>query len=188
MQDNQREAVLLAYLAGIVDGEGTIGFVKVRNTLHPSFGIGMSNYEIVEMFHQKYRPAKKIQIERVPNRKVIYRFRLMGRHSVQPLLRELLPYLRIKKSQAELVLQYCNRHNYDWKKKQVIICVECKRERPRRSWGRCNTCYLKMRKRGEKPNMPKMKMCLPISEIQWREELYQKVKKLNAVGAPATTK
>jgi len=29
---------------------------------------------------------------------------------------------------------------------------------------------------------------LPISELQRREELYWKVKKLNAVGAPATTK
>ncbi len=188
MQDNQRQAVLIAYLSGIIDGEGTIGIIKFRGVYNPSFGIGMADKEIIRTFYEMFSPENKMQIERVPNRKVIYRFRCLGRNKVKVILETFLPYLRVKKAQVELVLEYCNTFDHSWKKKRMGKCNECGREKYLRAWDKCNTCYIRMRKIGTKPSRKKFKMTVPKGELLRREELYQKVKKLNASGAAATTK
>ena len=155
-QDNQREAVLLSYLAGIMDGEGTIRIGATKpseknkhwNTkYYASVSMGNTSKEVVKMFVDKF--GSKVREECVPNRKKMYRWGTSGNIVVPKILKQLLPYLVIKKKQAELVIMFCE------------------------------TRKVKGFRRNEK---------LPISELQRREEFYWKVKKLNAVGAPATTK
>ena len=113
-QDNQREAVLLSYLAGIMDGEGTIR-IGASNPpeKHPdwntkyyaSISIGMTDKRIIEMFVKKF--GTKLRQECVPNRKIVYRWGTSGNEAVPKILRELLPYLIVKKQQAELVIKFC---------------------------------------------------------------------------------
>ncbi len=108
---NQREATLIGYLAGIIDGEGTINITvtKPKGYNNPRYtgriAIGMVNEEIIDLFHQRYGGSKRVEC--VPNRKPIYRWMKVG--DSQPLidiLEELLPCLIVKKRQAELVLEY----------------------------------------------------------------------------------
>lgn len=155
-QDNQREAILLSYLAGIIDGEGTIRIGATKpSTKHPnwnivyyaSIGLGMSDKRVIELFAKKF--GAKLRKECVPNRKIIYRWGTCGNKAVPKILKKLLPYLIVKKKQAELVIKFCEE--------------------------RKTTGFRRNKK-------------LPISELRRRQELYFKIKKLNAVGAPATTK
>ena len=114
-QDNQRQAILYAYLAGIIDGEWTIRITHERLKKNPNWNfryngaisVGMTNREIVELFRSIFTPNANIHIECVPNRKLMYRWGTSGSNIVPQILKCLLPYLRVKKQQAELVIELC---------------------------------------------------------------------------------
>lgn len=155
-QDNQREATLYAYLAGIIDGEGTIRIGACKpNKKNPNWNvryyaaisIGMVEKKVIEKLQQAF--GSNIWIECVPNRKTIYRWGTSGTKNMIDIIKKLIPYLIVKKEQAKLILQFCE---------------------------------------NKKVNGFRRNLKLPMKELQRREEIYLKVKKLNAVGAPATTK
>lgn len=162
MQDNQRQAVLWAYLAGLIDGEGSFVIQKTEvekiakscNSKSPKylafFCIGMVDKAPLDLIRDTIG-AGKVYEERVPNRRSIWRIRFGGRLKLMPFIKELIPYLIVKKKQAELMIEFCEK----WvttrnKLGQTVITAP--------------------------------------EELQRREEAYQKMRKLNAVGAAATTK
>jgi hypothetical protein len=161
MQGNQRQAVHWAYLAGLIDGEGSFviqktsvdKIAKSSKCLSPKylayFCIGMVDKEPLDLI-QETIGAGKVYEERVPERRSIWRIRFAGRLSLMPFVENLLPYLIVKKKQAELMLDFCK----NW-------------ESPVNENGR-------RAKVSEK-------------ELQRREEAYLTMRKLNAVGAAATT-
>lgn len=152
------QAVQLAYLAGLFDGEGCFRIQKsftendrathkVTNPVyHAQLVIGMVDKDAVSMFSEVFGQGY-VREERVPNRRSIWRWALTGRHNIQFVVEALLPYLRVKRPQALTVLDFVT----GWR-----------------------TPY--NRRLGTDPE-----------EIQRREEAYQTVRKLNAVGAAATT-
>lgn len=161
MHDNPQQAVLYAYLAGIIDGEGCISMNKYSPTLdcfknknlkykNPKYStylsIGMSCEEIVRMIAKEF-DSSSVRIERVPNRKPIYRCKISGRKSIIKNLPKFMPYLIEKKAQAEIAMDFCT---------GFITPIN--------------------RKKG-----------LSEEELQRREELYCKIRKLNRSGAAATT-
>lgn len=162
MYGNQRQAVLWAYLAGLIDGEGS--FVIQKTSVEkiakssrsktpkylPYFCIGMVNNEPIHLIQQVIG-AGKVYEERVPNRRSIWRIRFAGRLKLIPFVQELLPYLIVKKPQAELMINFLK----NW-------------EMPGRQ------------ERGYRAKVSD-------KELQRREEAYLKMRKLNAVGAAATT-
>lgn len=150
---NPREAVLLAYLAGIMDGEGTFAITKVKPKGYTNLRysaritLGMVEEEIIQLFIDRY--GGKARVERVHGRKPVYRWARVGdSENTVRVIEELLPYLRAKKKRAEIVLEYIRT------KKTTGF---------QRSQG------------------------VPADELRKREDFYQKVKELNAYGAPATT-
>lgn len=151
--DNPQQAVLLAYMAGIMDGEGTFSITKVQPKGYTNMRysarvtLGMVEEEIINLFIERY--GGKAIVERVQGRKPVYRWAKVGdSENTARIIDELLPYLRAKKDRAKLVLAY----------------IRTKKTRGfQRSKG------------------------VPADELHKREEFYQKVKKLNAYGAAATT-
>ena len=111
-QDNQREATLYAYLAGIIDGEGTIRIART-NPKHSNWNIkysgaisiGMIDKKVIQLFVKLF--GAKMRIECVPNRKPIYRWGTSGNNVVPEILKTILPYLIVKRKQAELVIKFC---------------------------------------------------------------------------------
>ena len=107
---NQREVDLnLAYLAGLVDGEGSISIKhnKVTNVYSATISVGMTQTEglhlLVEMF------GGKIREDFTSNRKsTMYRWQLTSKADVSRVLEALLPYLRVKKDIAVKVLTFYN--------------------------------------------------------------------------------
>lgn len=152
IKEYPQEAVL-AYLAGIIDGEGTIRIGKMKvsyNRLTPAYygsiSCGMTELPALRMLSSVF--GGKIRVERAAVRyKPMYRWGTCGSDGVARMLRQLYPYLLVKKKQAAVVLDFCMNKTIPYKRQHGVSK----------------------------------------EQIQWREELYQKVRKLNAVGALATT-
>lgn len=193
-QDNQRQTALYAYLAGIIDGEGTIRIGKAGNFKnnpnyqsrhYASISLGMVNKEVLELFHKKF--GAKVRLERVPSKRNMWRWGTSGNKIVPKILKKLLPYLIVKHKQAELVLMFCNQ--YADEHKLLRKCVDCKKDEKIRGYNLCSNCYQKAYRKNTlhkyKINYIKISTISNL-ELQRREEFYQKVKKLNAVGVAAT--
>jgi hypothetical protein len=101
----------LSYLAGIIDGEGSIGIEH----LSPTKGRPKSYYVcrltvintnknlmelLLHFFGGSYNQRKKIE-----KRKICYRWHIFG-ENLEKTLDQLIPYLFIKKQQALIVKQY----------------------------------------------------------------------------------
>ena len=162
MQDDQKQAIRYAYLAGLLDGEGCFRIdrqltpgVKKQGCKNPrynaSISIHMTTREPLDFFrsifpkgHMAYEGVR----EKRPNQRPTYCWRARNRETVMEIIEKLLPYLLVKHNHAKILYEFCLGH---------------------------------VDGRNYKNGMPE-------HELQRREELYQKVKKLNAVGAAATTK
>ncbi len=165
--DNQRQAVLLGYLAGIIDGEGCLGIRKVtapetlRQRKAERIGAVYSTYISVGMIDK--RPLDLLQSyfggsireERVPDRRSIWRWAITSRPVALKMLTVLVPYLIVKQGQAEAIIKFCS--------------------------------VLPLSKGTEVIEGKKIYRTVSPQEIQRREEAYQAVRKLNFVGAAATT-
>jgi len=108
---NQREAVQLAYMAGIFDGEGTFSITKTqpKGYTNPRYSgrvmIGMVEREVIELFANRY--GGSVLVERVPGRKLVFRWKKVGdSENTAIVVKELLPFLIAKRKQAELLLEY----------------------------------------------------------------------------------
>ena len=154
VQGNPRQATL-CYIAGIIDGEGTIRihkakpYLKNKNknyTYFAGIGVGMVERIIPELLKESF--GGSLQEECVPERRSIWRWQVSGRMSVYKILEEIVPYLIVKREQAISVMEFCK----DW-----------------------HTPFSRQQGLSEQ-------------ELQRREDAYQKLRKLNAVGAAATTK
>jgi len=154
MQGNQRQAVLVAYLAGIIDGEGCFRIGKAPKKYNPVYTayiqVGMVDKCIPKLLLQTF--GGNLREERVLEKRSIWRWTANSRKKVLEISKILEPYLIVKKQHVKLIIDFCeNFKNY-----------------------RVNQYNLH--------NSP-----LHSQELQRREDLYLKMKKLNAVGAAATT-
>lgn len=158
MQGNQRQALHIAYCAGVIDGEGSICVTKTKpmqnrtNPLHaPLIRVGMNKKKPME-FLQKTFGCGKIYSEGVrqdrPNQNPMYRWVVTNRDDVVKVIDMVMEFLIVKKEQAILVKEMC----VGW-----VLSIA--------------------KKHGTYPE-----------EIQRREDYYLRCRKLNAVGAAATTK
>ncbi len=104
----QIEPELLGYLAGLIDGEGWVGMT--RRKLHLDrwcysvrIAIGMSGTALTNLC-EELGFGRIIAIKKKQNRKTI-RSWYIGTYACHALLPLLIPHLRFKKKQAELLLQ-----------------------------------------------------------------------------------
>jgi len=151
---NPKQAALLPYLAGLIDGEGTIRIYKGSpknwknrvSFLHSgSMSIGMVERKPVELVTFYF--GGSLREDLVPDLRSIWRWAATGNRQVKKILDEICPYLMVKREQAMIVLDLIDN-------------------------------WYTPRNRGDG---------VPDWELRRREDLYLRVRKLNAVGAAATT-
>jgi hypothetical protein len=103
--------VLVAYLAGIFDGEGTISTrkrkeKKRRATVRPSVQIKMAWLPTLMKFLERFGGAVRRCHAGIETNKALFQWSLLN-HSRQLLfLKTVLPFLGEKRSQAELLIAY----------------------------------------------------------------------------------
>lgn len=110
------EETFKAYVAGFIDGEGFVDIhrqatektMKSRGLKNPSFQpivqISNSNKEVLDKIHATYGGSIYSRRKK-DGHKQIYSFVVTARKA-EKLLTDILPYLVIKKIQAELVLKF----------------------------------------------------------------------------------
>jgi hypothetical protein len=112
------EDAKLAYIAGIIDGEGSImlvkachaSFMKQQNrkypNYYPSVRVGMIEHEALDFIVDTLKIGKVVKEKSYQNKRPMYRYRLTNKPDVRKFLEIMTPYLMIKKQQAILLMQY----------------------------------------------------------------------------------
>lgn len=130
MQDNQRQAHW-AYIAGIMDADGCFMITRHKRktqrkdyphtvdnwswTYLASVKICMVELEAINLLHKELKlgtlTLDGVRLSR-PNSKPIYQWGIRNRKELIPFLKNVIPYLRVKKARAEFLLNYCNTARY----------------------------------------------------------------------------
>ena len=101
----------LAFLAGLVDGDGSISISVIRkkdwngNSFQPYVAIGVTSRKLCKWV-QKHFGGNLYGYDQADGHQKMYHWKLYGKQSLRDLIIQLLPYLLIKKEAAETVLEY----------------------------------------------------------------------------------
>lgn len=124
----------LAYAAGIIDGEGTILITHYKERPNRQAGyrvvveVGMCDSAVPMWLYAKFGGRlKDYERPNIKHRRV-YRWNNADSKAVE-FLRLILPYLKTKKAQAEIAIEYqeiklLNRTKYTYRKPLVFLQVE----------------------------------------------------------------
>ena len=96
-----------AYIAGIIDGEGTIALARVHPQEMPSPELSISNTNLEVLKWIQKRTGGRIQKKKAmkANHRDAYVLRLRRSHALR-VLKIVIPFLLIKKQQAELLISH----------------------------------------------------------------------------------
>jgi len=90
----------LAYLAGIIDGEGCIGFTRIRGQLVPRVSVTNTNLQLIEDLKSKFGGCILTRKPHKPNWKPASHWVISNRKAVE-LIDRIYRYLRVKSDQAK---------------------------------------------------------------------------------------
>lgn len=108
---NQRE-LTLAYLAGLLDGEGFIGMFHNRPGYYVvAMKCHMCDREGLDLLKQTFGGSISVgSNSHHPGLRPSWQWQLYGRKQVMSTVKILIPYLIIKKRLAQAVLEYCEQY------------------------------------------------------------------------------
>lgn len=125
------------YVAGILDGEGSIGihFVKATKTssdgLRPRIEITNKNLEVLKWIKNKTGCGRIEYVKRTIKSKECYRYVLTTPNKIKELLTIVSPFMIIKKVHAELMIEFLNNRTlrlpfkgHEFKKGEKILISE----------------------------------------------------------------
>jgi len=98
-----------AYLAGLIDADGYITIKKTRNTFYPNVGVAQTKFEALEWMAEKLNATVSFHTRKHKGKPGYHLKQMIVRlHGTraQLLCRVLLPYLKIKRKQAEIILRF----------------------------------------------------------------------------------
>lgn len=100
-------AMDLAYMAGLVDGEGSIYCLAHAGgkTCYPAITVAMTDFGVIEWLAARWQ----VQVSRMPRRNPKHKPQIFVRLSgerARLLCELLLPYLKVKRAQAALVQEF----------------------------------------------------------------------------------
>jgi hypothetical protein len=102
------------YLAGFVDGEGSIAIYKHKDsrvqkgyTLHPKFVIANTNEEVLKAI-KEIIGGKIKALPKHKGCKIVYCVEFQDYAQIEKALRIIKPFLIIKQKQADLMIEFCN--------------------------------------------------------------------------------
>jgi len=106
---------LLAYVAGLVDGEGNIGLHKSVSNSSVSYytvhvGIGNTNEWLIQFLKMNFGGSICLGTQQNENAKPIWRWEIRAKKAFE-FLNMIIPYLQIKYPQAELAIKFQNRRH-----------------------------------------------------------------------------
>lgn len=117
----------LAYFAGFIDGEGSFGLTprKGKPTFQDRLEITQVNKEILEYLASIFGGHIYLLSRQTKTRRVAYRLLIMG-DTLKNLLPAIIPFLKLKKLQAEMILKYQQTLYYGGRKLSEGVYAERK--------------------------------------------------------------
>jgi len=101
----------IIWLAGFFDGEGCINITKFRQYICPRIMVSNTNKKVLEFIQENYGGdirENSTNKKNHPNWKSGYTYRLQHTKAVK-FIKDIFPYLKVKKEQAKLLLQFYNK-------------------------------------------------------------------------------
>ncbi len=105
--------LIYAYLAGLIDGEGCISIRRCKQGkfiyYKPMIEVGMTNRQPIELLEKTFGNSAWYEIIPTGRRKLIcHKWRVTGTHCLT-IINAILPYLLVKRRQADLVVKLAKR-------------------------------------------------------------------------------
>ncbi len=107
----------IAYIAGIIDGEGYVGMIKTVTSpriypnmyvLVPRITVKMCEREATDLGHKLFG-GSIYQVKAFGNNRRAWTWQLTNKKAVANCIKHLMPYLRIKKHQADCISLFLKR-------------------------------------------------------------------------------
>lgn len=110
-----------AYSAGVLDGEGCVQIFKKKDRLgnlayQATVQVATSDTHLAPYLH-KYWNGYLIIRNNKPNSNPVLMWGLTGKDNIIEFLEAVIPYLTLKKDQAELIVEFCKLRNIAMKHK-----------------------------------------------------------------------
>ena len=111
------DVTIAAYIAGLVDGEGSIMLNVAATHFQPSIQVVSTDLSILTWLQQvlgcgaiRPKTQRPKYDQWTEKRRDQWTFSVNSMSDVKYILELILPYLRVKKRHAELLLLYCKEH------------------------------------------------------------------------------
>lgn len=114
MELNRKRGQLQAYIAGIMDGEGSFGIGTDGRTYTAKVTIQMDDPEAIALILREYPEARIYKRSRVKGRP--YYALNMSHYKAERFIRDIEPFLFIKRDQARLLLSFLAHRRRDHQK------------------------------------------------------------------------
>ncbi len=98
-----------SYLAGLIDGDGTISVYHNKTSWNPSVKIANSDKATMDIISKMLK--QRLYVYKKKKRKTrtlpIYTLHIFSLHRLIPFLKGIIPFLKGKRKRAELLLELC---------------------------------------------------------------------------------
>jgi len=108
---------ILAYVAGVMDGDGSFSLIKRKGSVSPLYfpmmQLSCEKEILIDLFIDKFGGRKfvRTKLSKV-SKKISYNWKIEKNNSCIPFLKLITPYLVIKKHRAEILLNFCLEHEF----------------------------------------------------------------------------
>ena len=131
-----------SYVAGFLDGEAWVGLTKSRSggrlQYRPGIHIANNNRNVLEKIRRDYKGSIIRKNRQGCNQKIGYILEIRKKESMVLILKDILPYLIVKKKQAKILVKFLV--NFMNVRKGIGIMSISKKE-----WRRREDLYRKLR-------------------------------------------
>lgn len=101
-----KEEIEMAYMAGILDGDGSFSILKSTNSFHPCIQLSNAYKGMSEYLFDKFEGSKRIKKPQQPHYKPLYVWSVRGLGSAKNVLDKVIPFLVLKKERAKYMLDF----------------------------------------------------------------------------------
>ena len=105
-----------AYVAGLVDGEGSLGIQKEDRKYQARIRVCMTDEFIIKWLYESFGGYFSTRTFNNDKWKTAYEWDIHSNRLVKPFLDKIYPYLRVKKKQAEVIKEFQRTFNNSFKK------------------------------------------------------------------------
>lgn len=121
LRKSRKDTQLLAYFAGLVDGEGSVGAYWRNTTYSLALSVNNQFFYPLGLIHKEF-PGGRLYL----GHRDVWQLRY-GHYNAQPLLEAILPYTIIKHEQIKVGIAFLNHRRRDHRGQQRSRSAECGR-------------------------------------------------------------